>query len=186
VPILKNPKHELFAQALARGENATKAYQSAGFKGSRANASRLRANSNVTARVREICGLAAAGAKITLEGLLDELEHARQRADSLGQLSASVRAISEKARLAGLVVERQEVKVVSDEYEPTSPAEVLAGVVEKVGERAARALADAFNIEYDEVAVMTLVNGDVNGNGVNSARAIEWRPPRSDPKRQIS
>ena len=145
----------------------------------------MRANSNVTARVREICGLAAAGAKITLEGLLDELEHARQRADSLGQLSASVRAISEKARLAGLVVERQEVKVVSDEYEPTSPAEVLAGVVEKVGERAARALADAFNIEYDEVAVMALVNGDVNGNGVNSARAIEWLPPKADRKRQV-
>ena len=144
----------------------------------------MRANSNVTARVREICGLAAAGAKITLEGLLDELEHARQRADSLGQLSASVRAISEKARLAGLVVERQEVKVVSDEYEPTSPAEVLAGVVEKVGERAARALADAFNIEYDEVAVMALVNGDVNGNGVNSsARAVEWLPP--DHKREL-
>ena len=84
-----------------------------------------------------------------------------------------------------MVVERQEVKVVSDEYEPTSPAEVLAGVVEKVGERAARALADAFNIEYDEVAVMALVNGDVNGNGVNSARAIEWLPPKADRKRQV-
>jgi len=169
---------------MAKGENASKAYVSAGFKGSRANASRLKANSNITARVLEIQGLAAAGAKITLEGLLDELEHARQRADSLGQLSASVRAISEKARLAGLVVERQEVKVVSDEYEPTSPAEVLAGVVEKVGERAARALADAFNIEYDEVAVMALVNGDVNGNGVNSsARAVEWLPP--DHKREL-
>ena len=183
--ILTNPKHELFAQALAKGENATKAYQSAGFKGSRANASRLKANSNITARVLEIQGLAAAGAKITLEGLLDELEHARQRADSLGQLSASVRAISEKARLAGLVVERQEIAVVNTEPEPESTTEVLASVFERVGEKAARALADAFNIEYDEVAVMALVNGGVNGNGVNTARAIERLPPKADRKRQV-
>src|SRR6516162_1598033 len=184
MPVLANQRHEKFAQLLAEGRSASEAYVLAGYRANRHNAARLKSFETIRARVLEIQGAGAKSAEITVASLLDELEHARQRADSLGQLSASVRAISEKARLAGLVVERQEVKVVSDEYEPTSPAEVLAGVVEKVGERAARALADAFNIEYDEVAVMALVNGDVNGNGVNSsARAVELLPP--DHKREL-
>ena len=83
------------------------------------------------------------------------------------------------------MVERQEIAVVNTEPEPESTTEVLASVFERVGEKAARALADAFDIEYDEVAVMALVNGGVNGNGVNTARAIERLPPKADRKRQV-
>jgi len=32
---------------------------------------------------------------------------------------------------------------------------------------------------------MALVNGGVNGNGVNTARAIERLPPKADRKRQV-
>ena len=145
----------------------------------------MKSSETVRQRVCEICEAGAKTAEVTVASLLAELEDARAKATSLNQLSAAVRATAEKAKISGLLIERQEVKVVSDDYEPTSAAEVLAGVVEKVGERAARALADAFNIEYDGVAVMALVNGDVNGNGVNSARAIEWLPPKADRKRQV-
>ena len=187
MPILRNARHEKFAQELAaNGVSAYQAYINAGFRPSRQNAARLRAKEDIAARVLEIQAAGAKSAEITVASLIEELEAARVKATDLNQLSAAVRATAEKARISGLLIERQEVKVVSDEYEPTSPAEVLAGVVEKVGERAARALADAFNIEYDEVAVMALVNGDVNGNGVNSsARAIEWLPPRPDRKREL-
>jgi hypothetical protein len=109
VPILTNPKHELFAQALAKGENSSKAYVSAGFKDSRANASRLKANSNIARRVRELSEAGAKSAEITIASLLDELEHARQRADSLGQLSASVKAITSKAAISGLLTQKIEI-----------------------------------------------------------------------------
>jgi hypothetical protein len=115
--------------------------------------------------------------------LIEELEAARVKATDLNQLSAAVRATAEKARISGLLIERQEVKVVSDEYEPQSTAEVLADVMEKVGERAARALADAFGIEFDQAAIRALYDSP-DGSQATS-KAIEWRPPRSDPKRQI-
>ena len=47
--------------------------------------------------------------KVTVESLLDELENARQRADSLDQLSAAVRAIESKARISGLLVQKMEI-----------------------------------------------------------------------------
>ena len=118
MPPLENQRHELFCQAIAKGETTSKAYEIAGFRPSRSNAARLRAEERIGQRVLEIQTAGAKSAKITVASLLDELEHARQRADSLGQLSASVRAISEKARLAGLVVEKQQIEVVNTEYEP--------------------------------------------------------------------
>ena len=183
MPTLPNPRHELFAQALARGENATKAYQSAGFKGSRANASRLRADSNVAARVLEICEAGARTAEISVASLLQELEQARAQATTLGQLSAAVRATAEKAKISGLLVEKQQIEVVNTEPEPTSVAEVLADVMEKVGERAARALAEAFGIEFDQAAIRALYDGP-NGSQA-STRAVEWLPPRPDRKREL-
>jgi hypothetical protein len=111
VPILTNAKHELFAQALAKGENASKAYVSAGFKGSRANACRLKANSNVIARVFEIQTAGAQSAEISVASLLAELEEARSKATGLNQLSAAVRATAEKAKISGLLIERQEIEI---------------------------------------------------------------------------
>jgi hypothetical protein len=74
------------------------------------------------------------------------------------------------------MVDRAEMKVVNDEHEPTSIAEVLAGVTRDVGIEAARALAAAFRVEFDEPAVLAVLNG-------LAPRAIEWRPPRAGRKR---
>jgi phage terminase small subunit len=54
MPILKNARHEKFAQALAKGKSATEAYVDAGYKPSRPHASRLATNGNVVKRVAEI------------------------------------------------------------------------------------------------------------------------------------
>ncbi|QRY69184.1 hypothetical protein JVX98_13265 [Ensifer sp. PDNC004] len=54
MPVLKNAKHEAFAQALARGKTATEAYTDAGYSGDRTAASRLSTNVNVAKRVEEI------------------------------------------------------------------------------------------------------------------------------------
>lgn len=56
MPVLKNARHEKFAQALAKGKTATEAYAEAGFKPHDGNAARLRGNERISARVDEITG----------------------------------------------------------------------------------------------------------------------------------
>ena len=51
MPPLRNPKHELFAQDLARGVSAAQAYVNAGFKENRHNASALARTSRILTRV---------------------------------------------------------------------------------------------------------------------------------------
>ncbi len=185
MPILSNPRHEKFAELLAEGKTAREAYNLSGYRDNRHNAARLKSSEHIAARVLEIQGVAAKSAEISVASLLDELEHARQRADSLGQLSASVRAISEKARLAGLVVEQQRIEVVNaDPYdEATSAEEVLIKITGELGIEIAVGLAQLFKLHYDEAAIRCMAaNAASAGNG---QQAIEWRPNRSGRKREI-
>lgn len=64
MPILKNAKHERFAQARASGLTVDAAYAEAGYKPHRSNASRLSANDNISARVDEILNAGAERAGI--------------------------------------------------------------------------------------------------------------------------
>lgn len=54
MPVLKNPKHELFAQGLFEGLSADAAYARAGYAPNRGNATRLKANESITRRVQEL------------------------------------------------------------------------------------------------------------------------------------
>jgi phage terminase small subunit len=54
MPVLKNAKHELFAQEVVKGRTLDAAYEIAGFKPHRANASRLRANDSISKRILEL------------------------------------------------------------------------------------------------------------------------------------
>ncbi|RVG81336.1 terminase small subunit [Sinorhizobium meliloti] len=73
MPVLKNARHEKFAQELAKGKTADEAYQLAGFKPNRGNAARLNANESIQARVAEIQGKGALKAEATVERVLKEL-----------------------------------------------------------------------------------------------------------------
>lgn len=73
MPILTNPRHERFAQELAKGKSATEAYEAAGFKPHRQAASRLLTNVDVLARRDEIISAAAEDAGITVSRVLSEL-----------------------------------------------------------------------------------------------------------------
>ena len=73
MPVLGNPKHELFAQALARGKSQSDAYAEAGYKPSEPNASRLTRNDKVQARVVELTGRGAEKAAIDIGRVLTEL-----------------------------------------------------------------------------------------------------------------
>jgi phage terminase small subunit len=71
--IVINLRHERFAQALAQGKAANEAYALAGYKANDGNASRLKGNERISARVREIVGRAAERAEVSLERVLREL-----------------------------------------------------------------------------------------------------------------
>jgi phage terminase small subunit len=54
MPTLKNPKHERFAQELAKGTTAEKSYEIAGYKPNRGNAVKLKQNESILRRVPEL------------------------------------------------------------------------------------------------------------------------------------
>ena len=106
---LRNPRHERFCHALLEGNSATAAYEAAGYAKDDGNATRLRANPKVHARLAELQSDVVKETKITVESLLTELEAARQKATDLDQLSAAVRAIEAKAKVSGLLVQKMEI-----------------------------------------------------------------------------
>ena len=103
---LKNPRHEAFAQALARGMSASAAYGQAGFKPHRANAATLARKEHISVRVTELqeeqlaihqqaTAAAAANKQITIESLIAEAEAARAKAMSeKGGAAAAVSALT--------------------------------------------------------------------------------------------
>lgn len=54
MPALKDPKHEAFAQHLAKGQSQEAAYKSAGYRGDRKAASNLWTKVDIKARVAEL------------------------------------------------------------------------------------------------------------------------------------
>jgi hypothetical protein len=83
---LMNTRHEAYAQALATGMSADAAYSSVGYTPNRKNASRLKTNEGVSARVVEIMGLTAA--------VITDLQTAA-RLHSIAALNALVRIVTD-------------------------------------------------------------------------------------------
>ena len=113
---LSNPKHELFAQELAKGNSATEAYVMAGYSESRSAASRLSTNVNIVARMAEIQSRAVIRTEITLKSLMEEAAEIQAAALKANQHSAAVAALTAKAKLAGLWVEKSETENVNTNY----------------------------------------------------------------------
>ena len=116
MPALSNAKHELFCQHLALGKTATEAYELAGYKPSRSNASVLRAKQSISDRLSEI--LQQSEKKVvqkivhTRDGILAELEEARRFAIEWKQSGGAWQAAMAKAKILGLVIDRREVGAV--------------------------------------------------------------------------
>lgn len=73
--VLSNPKHELFAQEVAKGTTLEAAYERAGYAASRKNAQRLRSNEGVSSRIEEILSQAAERTGVTVDRITEELVH---------------------------------------------------------------------------------------------------------------
>jgi hypothetical protein len=99
-------------------------------------------------------------------------------------LSASVRAISEKARLAGLLVEKQQIEVVNTEDEPECAQEVLHRVAERVSVEAAVTLGRCFDVEFDPT--WSPDSEPRRAPGISQRLIEEHRPFVNGRKREIS
>ena len=82
---LRNTRHEAFVQYLLQGETAIDAHEKAGYARDDGNATRLTKNPKVMERLAELQAEIAGENKVTVASLLNELEEARKRADSLDQ-----------------------------------------------------------------------------------------------------
>lgn len=89
MPVLKNPKHEKFAQGLAKGLSQEKAYKEAGYNGNRKAASNLWTNVDIQERVAELTKQGAEEAKkrISFEARdqFERLEKTLEGAEAAGE-----------------------------------------------------------------------------------------------------
>ncbi len=74
MPDLKNVRHELFCRGLVAGKTADQAYQEAGYKASRASATRLSANASIRKRVSELHQAVAQAATIDRAWVLAQMQ----------------------------------------------------------------------------------------------------------------
>ena len=110
MPVLDNPKWELAAQEVAKGKTQVEAIKTAGYAPHDSNAARLIGNDRVKLRIRELQEQAAMSISITLEGQIAKLEEVLKESRLLKQCSAAIAAIREQNELAGLRVQRSEIK----------------------------------------------------------------------------
>lgn len=109
------PQQEKFAQLVAEGKGQSEAHKvaypkSINWKPSTTSesASRLMANSNVSARVAELRSKAQAKTVITLESHLAELERLRDLALENGKFDAAINAEVHRGKAKGLYVSKTE------------------------------------------------------------------------------
>lgn len=111
MPVLSNAKHERFAHGLAKGETADAAYLAAGYVENRKNASRLKSNEDIGARVAELLGRAAERVEVTvasLTGRLLAIAKKGEESDEAAMLSVGRAAIMDAAKLNGLIVDKKQ------------------------------------------------------------------------------
>lgn len=143
MPALENAKHERFAQALAKGKTADEAYVLAGYAENRGNATRLKANESVLKRVAELQDLGSLRAEVTLESLIREAGEIQEAAKNEKQYSAATAALTAKAKLAGLWIDKAE-NTNRNVVDPAqvSDAELAAVLKDGSGEGASKAPVD--------------------------------------------
>nr|DAH62807.1 MAG TPA: terminase small subunit [Caudoviricetes sp.] len=100
MPVMKNAKYEAFAQGLAGGLTSDVAYQKAGFKPNRGNATRLKANESVQSRVEEIKSRIAEKAEWTAADRLLALKNIFDASEKDDRRTA-ISAIAEANKMQG-------------------------------------------------------------------------------------
>jgi len=109
MPALDNPRHELFAQELAKGRTQVESYSAAGYKPSEQHACRLASSGKVAARVIEIQERAAVRTEITVASITERLLAIAKKGEAeeaAPMLSVARASLMDAAKLNGLVVDK--------------------------------------------------------------------------------
>ncbi len=130
MPVLKNARHEKFAQNLAKGMSATEAYEKAGYKANGPNAGRMTKNDEIVERVAELQNRAAEKTGYTIVKATAELEEARQLAATEKNPAAMVSASMGKAKVNGLLVDKHLVGMKRIEDMNENELRTLLGIME--------------------------------------------------------
>lgn len=125
---LSNPKHERFAQELAKGKTADEAYQIAGYAANRGNAATLKANQSIADRIDQILERAATRTEITVASVTENLARIAMKAEAIEGapgLAVCRAAHMDIAKLNGLIVDKvqADVKTATVSAEPLTADE---------------------------------------------------------------
>jgi hypothetical protein len=159
MPALPNPRWERFAQELAKGQPATRAYVLAGYRSNSGNASTLKAQQSVSKRVMELLahreeieakGIARAIEQrgITSGDVMAMLIEDHDSARAKGQFGAAIRAAELLGKELGMFVERRELRI----------EDRLAAMTPEQREEDARQLAERLRAQIERYKV---IEGDV-------------------------
>jgi hypothetical protein len=150
MPELKLHRHEKFARAYVKLNNAAAAYREVyGPKGHTARANGwdlLNNRGNIKARVKELRHQMAKRADITEDKILSDYEWAIQSAKAQDKPNEVTMAATAQAKLVGLLRDRVETGEVGDFENMNTLSEVLEAVSGLVSPEAALELAKAFGI----------------------------------------
>jgi hypothetical protein len=129
--VLKNARHERFAQAIAEGKTQEEAYKHAGYKPNASNASTLNRNQQVRDRVATIQAAGAAHAEITVASVTENLARIAKKAEELEDspgLSVARLAHMDIAKLAGLVTDKVQTETTKPLAPRRTPEQALAAL----------------------------------------------------------
>ena len=123
MPCLDRPLQERFAIYVAQGCSQREAYTKAGYetkgvKNIQANASKLANLPHMKRRIIELQQKQAQRLGITVERLVEELDHMLALSIASNQPAAGVSAIMSKAKLCGLVTDKVEADIRRPMREP--------------------------------------------------------------------
>ena len=140
MPVLDNPRHEIFAQGIAKGLAQREAYRLAGYSSKTdaaidASASRLVSESKVRARIKEIQSTAAVETALTLEEHMKELKLLRELAEAEGDIKAAIAAEVKRGEVRQFYVKRTEVGG-PGAFDQLTDAELQQQIVEQTKELA--------------------------------------------------
>jgi phage terminase small subunit len=136
MPALANPKHELFAQELAKGKSQIEAHELAGYKPHRGNASSLAQDKSILERVseiqaeraemdREATKQATEALAIDKQWVMARLIDNATQAASLEDFGPSNKALELLGKELGMFIDRKSIDVKNDPRALTD-AELLA------------------------------------------------------------
>ena len=91
--VLRNPQHEIFAQARFAGLSPREAYQKAGYQGKSAQmTTRIERLPDVSQRIKELLAGSARRAELSRRDILDRIFQDWELARKLGQVPAALKA----------------------------------------------------------------------------------------------